>query len=223
MSHANKSQSIEDLLAQIEELFGKPPVLPDSESVAAYHKMMRLFAKDFQPQSFFKIKLMKDLTDGTWEAARWSRHRVLLLDRKDRGRREAEAKRRKEWAAKKAAMAQRVAAEKVDPAKEPEEVLDHLAEDCDAILLEPATELDHNRTLEATLSQQERLMKMEAADLAKCRGALRQLEWYQEGLGHRLRAVSDQFIADYADDAMSASAETDATDTETADAPVQPR
>jgi hypothetical protein len=223
MSHVSNSKSIEDLLAQLEELFGKPPVLPDSESIAAYKKMMRLFAEDFQPQSFFEIKLMKEVTDGTWEAARWSRHRVLLLDRKDRARREAEARRRKELEAKKAAMAKRAAAEKADPAKEPEEILDHLVEDCDAILLEPATELDHNRALEATLLQQEKLMRMETADLAKCDRALRQLERYREGLGHRLRAVSDGFIADYANDTMQASAETDGADIEPTDAPVQPR
>jgi hypothetical protein len=223
MSHVSKSKSIEDLLAQLEELFGKPPVLPGSESMAAYQTMIRLFAEDFQPQSFFEIKLMKELTDATWEAARWSRHRVLLLDRKDRDRREVEAKRRKEWAAKKAAMAKRVAAEKADPAKEPEEILGHAVEDCDAILLEAATELDHNRALEAVLLQQEKLIKMEAADLAKCDRALRQLEWYREGLGHRLRAVSGQFIADYANNAKPACAETDVTDTDTADAPVQPR
>jgi hypothetical protein len=223
MSDASKSKSIEDLLAQLEELFGKPPVLPGSESMSAYQKMMRLFAEDFQPQSFFEIKLMKELTDGTWEAARWSRHRVLLLDRKDRDRRETEAKHRKEWAAKKAAMAKRVAAEKADRAKEPEEVLDHLVEDCDAILLEPATELDHNRALETILLPQEKLMKMEAADLAKCDRALRQLEWYREGLDHRLRAVSDDFIAGYANNAKPA-CETDVTDTGTVDAPpVAPR
>jgi hypothetical protein len=224
MSDVNHSKSIEDLLAQIEELFGKPPVLPGSENIAAYKKMMRLFVEDFQPQSFFEMKLMKELTDGTWEAARWNRHRVLLLDRKDRARREAEAtKRRKEWEVKKAAMAKRATAEKADPAKEPEEVLDHVVEDCDAILLEPATELDHNRALEATLLQQEKLIRMEAANLAKCDKALRQLEWYREGLGHRLREVSDGFIADYANDAMPASTETDAANIEDTDAPVQPR
>jgi hypothetical protein len=223
MTDVSKFKSIEDLLAQLEELFGKPPVLPGSEDIAAYKKMMRLFAACFEPQDFFEAKLMKEVTDGTWEAARWSRHRVLLLDRNDRARRETEAKRRKEWAAKKAAAAKRAAAEKVDPAKEPEEVLDHLVEDCDAILLEPATELDHNRALEATLLQQEKFMRMEAAARAKCDQALRQLEWYREGLGHRLRAVSDRFIADYADDVMPASTETDAADIEDTDAPVQPR
>jgi hypothetical protein len=221
MSDVHKSKSIEDLLAQLEELFGKPPVLPGSESIAGYQKMIRLFAEDFQPQSFFEIKLMKELTDGTWEAARWNRHRVLLLDRKDRDRREAEAK-RKEWAAKKAAMAKRVAAEKADPATEPEEVLEHLVEDCDAILLEPATELDHNRALETILLPQEKLMKMEAADLAKCDRALRQLERYRDGLGCRLRAVCDDFITEYANGATSACAATDAAGTVDAP-PVQPR
>jgi hypothetical protein len=223
MTDVNKSKSVEARLAQLAELFGKPPVLPGSESIATYQEMLHRFIECFEPQDFFETTLMKQVTDGTFEAARWSRHRVLLIDRKFRDRHEAEAKRRKELAAKKAAMAKRVAAEKADPATQPEEVLDHLVEDCDTILLEPASELDHNRAIEATLLYQEKLMNMEMAALAKCHKAIRQLEWHREGLGRRLQALSDQFIADYANDAISATTESDAG-TETADAPpVAPR
>jgi len=186
------------LLAQLKELFGPPPVLPHSENAATYQEMMRLFIECFLPQDFFETVLMKDVTDGTWEAARYARHKPLLLHRRYADRREFEAKRRNESAVKKAELAKRVAASKNQPATEPEDAADHLVEQCDAILNEPATELDHNRILEATLLHLEKLAKMEAQALAKRDKALEQLEYYREGLSRSLRMVSDNFIDDQA-------------------------
>jgi hypothetical protein len=211
-------------LAELNELFGEPPVLPNSESIATYQEMMRRFIECFEPQDFFETVLMKDVTDGTWEAARCGRHKVLLLHRRYRDRGEFEAKRRKEWAVKKAELAKRVAAAKAEPATEPEDALDHLLDECDAILLEPATELDHNRVLEATLVYLEKLDKAQMIALAKRAMALRQLEWYREGLGRRLQVVSDTFITDQANGAAAAPAQTEASTETAVDAPaVQPQ
>ena len=107
-------------LAELNELFGEPPVLPHSENIAAYREMLRRFIECFEPQDFFETVLMKDVTDATWEAARCARHKVLLLDRRYRDRREAAVKRRKEWAAKKTELTKRIAAAKAEPATEPE-------------------------------------------------------------------------------------------------------
>jgi hypothetical protein len=188
--------TIDARLAQLRELFGPPPVL-SSENLKAYYEMLRRFIECFQPQDFFETVVMKDVTDGTWESARYSRHKVLLLDRRYRDRREAEANRRKESAQSKAELARRIAASKGEPATEPVEALDHLVAECDAILLEPATELDHNRLLEVTLVYIEKLDKAQIIALAKRNKALEQLEWYREGLGRRLRTVSDAFIAEH--------------------------
>jgi hypothetical protein len=208
-------------VAKLNELFGEPPVLPNSESIAAYQEMMRRFIECFKPQDFFETVLMKDVTDGTWEAARAGRHKVLLLHRRYRDRREAEVKRRKEWVMKKAELAKRVAAAQAEPATEPEDALDHLIDECDAILLEPATELDHNRILEATLVSQEKLDKAQVIALAKRDMALRQLDWYREGLGRRLRVVSDTFITDQANGAAGAPAQTETNTETTVDAPAE--
>jgi hypothetical protein len=210
-------------LAELNELFGEPPVLPNSESIAAYQEMMRRFIECFEPQDFFETVLMKDVTDGTWESARCGRHKVLLLDRRYRDRREAAVKRRKEWAVKKTELTTRIAAAKAEPATEPEDALDHLVDECDAILLEPATELDHNRVLEATLVYLEKLDKAQMIALAKRDMALRQLEWYREGLGRRLRVVSDTFITDQTNGAAAAPAQTEASTETAVEAPaVQP-
>jgi hypothetical protein len=198
MTNPSNGTSIESALAQLTELFGPPPVLPDSENAQAYQQMMYSFLECFQPQDFFETVLMKDLTDGTWEAARFVRHKVLLLHRRYRERRESEVNRRKEAAFKHAELAKRVAERKNQPLAEPEDVLDHLVEECDAILNEPATELDHNRVLEVTILYIEKLAKVEAQALAKRDKALEQLERYREGLGRSLRMVSDNFIDDQA-------------------------
>jgi len=183
-------------LAQLRVLFGPPPVL-SSEDAKAYDEMLHRFIECFEPQDFFETVLMKDIADGTWESARYSRHKVLLLDRRYRERREAEAKRRKETAQNKAELARRVAASKGEPATEPMEAADHLVAECDAILVEPATELDHNRLLEVTLVYIEKLDKAQPLPLAKPNKALDQLEWYREGLSRRMRTVTDDFIAEH--------------------------
>jgi hypothetical protein len=112
--------TIDARLAQLRDLFGAPPVL-SSENLKAYYEMLRRFIECFEPQDFFETVLMKDIADGTWESARYSRHKVLLLDRRYRGRREAEANRRKESAQNKAELARRIAASKGEPATEPME------------------------------------------------------------------------------------------------------
>ena len=214
--------TIDARLAQLLDLFGPPPVL-SSENLKAYEEMLRRFIECFQPQDFFETVLMKDVTDGTWEGARCSRHKVLLLDRRYRDRREAEAKRRKESAQNKAELARRIAASKGEPAIEPVEALDHLVAECDAILVEPATELEHNRLLEVNLVHFEKLDKVQIIALAKRDKALDQLERYQEGLGRRLRTVSDDFIAEHAGNGVAPPQIAASGETTSDSPPVQPQ
>jgi hypothetical protein len=214
--------TIDARLAQLRDLFGPPPVL-SSENLKAYEEMLRRFIECFQPQDFFETVLMKDVTDGTWEGARCSRHKVLLLDRRYRDRREAEAKRRKESAQNKAELARRIAASKGEPPIEPVEALDHLVAECDAILVEPATELEHNRLLEVNLVHFEKLDKVQIIALAKRDKALDQLERYREGLGRRLRTVSDDFIAEHAGNGVAPPQIAASGETTSDSPPVQPQ
>ena len=211
-------------LTKLNEVFGKPPVLPHSEDIAAYYEMLRRFIECFETQDFFETVLIRDVAEATWEAARCARHKVLLLDRRYRERSEAAVKRRKEQAAKKAELAKRLAAAKAELAGEPEDALDHLIDECDAILLEPATELDHNRALEATLVYLEKIDKAQMLAFAKRDMALRQFESYRDSIGRRLRLVSDGFITEHADGATAAPAQTEATAPTVLDVPaVQPQ
>ena len=78
--------------------------------------------------------------------------------------------------------------------------------------------------LEATLVYLEKLDKAQMIALAKRDMALRQLEWYREGLGRRLREVSENFITDQANAAAAASAQTEASTQAAVEAPaVQPQ
>jgi hypothetical protein len=63
---------------------------------------------------------------------------------------------RKAAAEKRREFAKRLAACKAEPPTKPEEVVDHLVEEFDAILLEPATELDHNRAPEVGIEYLEK-------------------------------------------------------------------
>jgi hypothetical protein len=92
MTDSSNDISNNGSLAQFNELFGAPPVLPDSENAEAYQRMLHSFLECFQPKDFFETVLMKDVTDATWEAARYARHKSLMLHRKYRERREFEAK-----------------------------------------------------------------------------------------------------------------------------------
>jgi hypothetical protein len=215
----NPIATTDSRLAKLNEVFGKPPVLPDSEDIAAYQEMLRRFIECFEPQDFFETVLIKDVADATWEAARCARHKVLLLDRRYRERSQTAVQRRKEQAAKKAELAKRLAAARVEPAAEPEDALDHLIDECDTILLGPATELDHNRALEATLVYLEKLDKAQMIALAKRDMALRQLESYREGVGRRLRLVSDDFITGQANGAAEVPAQAESSAPIAADAP----
>jgi hypothetical protein len=57
----------------------------------------------------------------------------------------------------------------------------------------------------------EKLDKAETRALAKRNKALEQLGWYRDGLGHRLRHVSDAFIGEEARGAVAPSPQTEAS------------
>jgi hypothetical protein len=177
------------VLAEIKELYGPPPVL-STENMQAYEEMTCRFIVCFTPQDSFQTALIKDVIDGTWEAARWARHKALSMHR----RLEVQAQRRKAMAQKKAALAKRPADSKAEPATEPEEALDHVVEDVDAMLLEPATELDHNRALEVGIVYVEKLDKLQMMAIARRNNAIAELERWREKMGYRLSRLSDELI-----------------------------
>jgi hypothetical protein len=115
---------------------GKPAVL-STESLRAYMEQVDLYELAFDPMDAYEIALVRDLIDATFETARYGRLKVALIESKVLALRELEAKRAQASAEKKEVAAKRLAAKNSAPASEPEEAVDHLVEEVDAILLEP--------------------------------------------------------------------------------------
>jgi hypothetical protein len=155
---------------------------------------MARFLEEFAPRDFMGQLLIKELTDSHWEVMRHSRHTTLLMERRFRDRLEFQAQRRKHAAQGKEAPAQQPAAPNGKPAAEPEDVLEGLVAEVDAILLEPAAARDHARALEVGLVCYEHLDKLLAAARTRRNNALERIERYRAGLGRCLRQTSDQII-----------------------------
>ena len=177
-------------LASLARLFGPAPV-HSTEDSKAYEEIMRRLMECFRPQDFMEQMLVDDVVNASWEMRRLKRHMTLAIERKFRKLLEFQANRVKESALNKAKFA---AARKGDPPVDPEDVLESVVKDVDAILHRPAEELDHARALEAAMQYYEWLNKRYMAAMATRNEALVQLERYREGLGHLLRRVSDEIV-----------------------------
>src|SRR5215469_6879322 len=81
-------------MTQLKESYGPLPVL-STENMQAYEETMRCFVASLNPQSAFEIALVKDVIDGTWEAARWARHKTVSIHRRHHDRLESQARQRK--------------------------------------------------------------------------------------------------------------------------------
>src|SRR5438445_13404849 len=91
---------VSGLLAKLQELCGPPPVL-STESLEAYNQILAEFSKCIRAQDFVEQILAKDAADGTFEAARYQRHKTLLIERRFRDYLAVQAQRKKASAQKK--------------------------------------------------------------------------------------------------------------------------
>jgi hypothetical protein len=189
-TETQQEKSTETQLNELLQLFGSPPVL-SSEDIRSYQEIMARLLESFAPRDFMEQLLIKELTDSTWDVMRSSRHKTLLMERRFRDRLEFQAQRGK--AAAQGKEAQPVAPNG-KPSTEPEDVLEGLVADVDAILLEPAAARDHLRALEVGLVCYEHLDKLLAAARTRRTNALDRIERYRAGLGHSLRQASDKII-----------------------------
>lgn len=167
------------ILAEMKEIWGPPPVL-SSEDPKAYDRILLKLVECYVPEDSMEQMLVKKLADNTWEEMRFTRYKPLVMERRFRDQREFEAQRRKAAAEKKRALAKRLSESKAERATEPEEALDGLVEEVDAILLEPATELDHARALEVGIRYYEDLDNLQMMAIARSNNVLDQLDHHRE-------------------------------------------
>jgi hypothetical protein len=153
MSEELKTASVKTKVAELLQLFGPPPVL-SSESIQAYEEAMTLLLGSFLPQDFMEQLLVKEVADSTWEAARYARHKTLVMERRFRARLAYQAQRRKAAAGSKMSPAKTSAEQNGRLSTDPEDVLEELVEQIDGMVLKPANELDHARALEVGIVYQ---------------------------------------------------------------------
>jgi hypothetical protein len=179
---------------------GPPPVL-STESLQAYNELMSRYEQNFDPMHAYEAVLVRDATDATFESVRYGRAKVMLIENKVRALRELEAKRRQAEAEKKAVLAKSVAAKYSAPATEPEEAVDRLVEEVDAILLEPARELEQARAFQAVLGEYDCLDRLQMRAIARRDNAIAQIERYRDGMGGRIHRMIDEIAAQAGDEA----------------------
>jgi hypothetical protein len=182
---------------EIKELLGPAPVL-SSENEKSYKEILDRLMECLAPRDFMEQLLIKQLSDCTWEMARYVRHKTLSIERNYRLFREFQAKRTKALAQMKDARAHKLAIDEPATAlgrmRELEDIVDETLSDIDAILEKPAKELDHARALEKSMHYHLQLDQAYNTAVARRNDTLEQLDRYRRGSMKRLRKASDDII-----------------------------
>jgi hypothetical protein len=140
--HAKNSTAAK--LARLERLSSRFPVL-SSENRQHYEELLICLLEHYRPRNFLGERLIKYLADEEWEISRYKRHKILLIERRFRARLAFQAYREKAAKEDKAALAN---TEHRGQFVLPEEALEGVVAEVDAMLLRPAEELEHARALE---------------------------------------------------------------------------
>jgi len=82
MSQANDASRLNNPLANF-EAFGPAPVL-SSENLADYQELLKQLVSSLKPRDFLEKILVKQIVDSTWELSRYSRHKILAVERRYR-------------------------------------------------------------------------------------------------------------------------------------------
>jgi hypothetical protein len=194
MERGSHAESMEADLAELQQLFGPPPVLR-SESAQCYDEIMTRLMEGFAPRNFILQIYIKELADCTWEMARYTRYKTLTMEARFQQRLEFQAQRQKAAAESKDTLAKGPAGQAREAATTPDDVLDGLVKEIDDMLLKPAAEIAHVHALEVVLVKLERINKLLNAARVRRNNILEQIEAYKAGLGQRLRRISDKIIA----------------------------
>jgi hypothetical protein len=194
MEQGAHEESMETKLAELQQLFGPPPVLR-SETTQSYDEIMTRLMEGFAPRNFIQQIYIKELADCTWEMARYTRYKTLTMEARFQQRLEFQTQRQRAAAQSKDTFAKGPAGQAREAATTPDDVFDGLVKEIDDILLKPVAELAHVRALEVVLVKLERVNKLLNAARARRNNILEQIEAYKAGLGQRLRRISDKIIA----------------------------
>ena len=180
-------------------MFGPPPVLR-SESHVQYMAIYDRYIEHFDPQDVLELTLLTHLVNDVWLIKRYMRHQTLGIERWHQQSLAFQTKRYQSQDARKESLARRKAetttAKPADIAKlvHLEDNVETVGSDIDEIAGRRPSELEHNHSLEQGSAFQEQLDKWLTTAMARFNKTLELFEHYREGLGQRLRQVTDQII-----------------------------
>jgi predicted secreted protein len=178
------------ILAEIKTLCGQPPVL-STESTEAYNTMLLRLIESIGPKDFVERLFCKHIADCTWEIIRYTRHKMLLMERRHRQALDSRAQQLKAAAQKKQAGP----ADGKTGCETPTDAMRASLKEIEAVMLQSPTEFDHADALERGIDYAERLDKLLNAATARRDDVLRQLERYRDGLSARLCGSTE--VTDY--------------------------
>ena len=171
------------ILAEIKTLCGQPPVLT-TESTEAYTTMLLRIIESIWPRDFIERLFCRHIADSTWEIIRYTRHKMLLMERRHR------------QALDHRVQCIKVASQKKQAITEPPTDATRASlKEIEAVMLQSPTEFDHAEALEHGIDYAERLDKLLNAATARRDDVLRQLERYRDGLSARQLGSAE--VTDY--------------------------
>jgi hypothetical protein len=208
-------------LKEMRKLFGAAVL--SSESHKDFDAILKHLMDCIEPHDFIEQMFVWDFAEQTWEIYRLRHHKILVMECEHQRHQEKETKRRQEEKKKKAAAAEcdarRAKAAEQVPAEqagktgqteragqagapttqverkfELEEVINSTIDEVDDILDGPADEVDHARALKSDIEYYKKLDDLLGVAIARRDDALAQIDFYRQGLGQRLRRVSDEII-----------------------------
>src|SRR5262249_40882235 len=190
-------------LKKMRAMFGPPPVLR-SESHVQYLAIFDRYTELFDPQDILELTLITHLVKDIWLIKRYMRHQTLGIERWHQQSLAFQTQRyqsqdaRKERHATEKAEARTLKPADITELVHLEDNIDTVVNDVDEIVDRRPAELEHNHALEQGSAFQEQLDRWLTTATVRFNKTLELLEHYREGLGQRLRQVTDQIIdADY--------------------------
>jgi len=172
--HAKNSTAA--TLARLERLSGRFPVL-SSENRQHYEELLICLLEHYRPRNFLGERLIKYLADEEWETSRYKRHKILLIERRFRARLAFQAYREEAAKENKAALANKLAEHRGQFVL-PEEALEGVVAEVDAMLLRPAEELEHARALEVGIVYFEHLDRLLNTAIVRRNAILAEIDRY---------------------------------------------
>jgi hypothetical protein len=155
-------------------LLGPPPVL-STESAQSYNNLITGFPQTLQPRDVMELICVKEVTDATWEQARYTRQKTQVPERRYQQCLAAQATCHGILARKTAGSGRGNGA----------------ASAVESILTKPLTELDPRQSFEAGLPNYQSLDAALMPAIKRRDNALRQLEHWRDGLGPKTRRLSN--------------------------------